>query len=46
LLNTEIISEGLLVNTDSAPVGLEAIAMVLGYKKNGGNILDAIQRTE
>ncbi len=37
-----IIKQAFCVNDSLEPVSLEAIAMVLGYKKNGKTLVDAI----
>lgn len=44
IVQTEVIADGLCLNSDGIPNGLEAIAMVLGFKhKQKDNILDAIK---
>lgn len=42
LVGTEVISDGLLVTENTGPVALEAIAMTLGYEKNGSTLKDVI----
>lgn len=47
IVQSETIGDGLLVNNNNDPTALEAVAMILGYKKHfSTSIVDAISEKE